>query len=273
MMICMEKEALGNHDEKWQAEDTRVGRSRPTEWGLTKARLPRNQNRPNTSKKGLAWRWLHRTLGNLLAMQRLEEPAEKHTVQAGFLRRALGKAGPMIDRLPTDKAEEWRQLLGHIQNTLVTTEVMEELCSWAAQEAEAIDKKILNQRRETWTDFLAEAAKGGAGGLHRLGKPMQRWKPRASAGKAEDQACPLQAAGTALASWSKEWQAQDPAKQGGEHPWHTYKVDLPSLKPGALVAVGRRCKYHTGVGETVYIHAWLLCCRAKASKPSWTIST
>ena len=110
----------------------------------------------------------------------------------------------MIGKLPTDKAEEWRQLLGHIQNTLVTTEAMEELCSWAAQEAEAIDNNILKERREKWADFLAEAAKGGAGGLHRLIKPMQKWKPRASAGKAEDQACPLQAAGVALASWSKE---------------------------------------------------------------------
>ena len=58
----------------------------------------------------------------------------------------------------------------------------------------------------------------------------------------------MQAAGAALAAWSKEWQVQDPAKQEGEHPWQTYKVDLPRLKPGALVTVGRRYKEHTGVG-------------------------
>ena len=107
-------------------------------------------------------------------MQRLEQPTEMQAEQAGFLQRTLGKAGPIVDRLPTDKAEEWRQLLGHIQNTLVTSEAMEEWCSWAAQEAEAIDKKVLKERRDKWADFLAEAAKGGAGGLHRLIKPMQR---------------------------------------------------------------------------------------------------
>ena len=58
----------------------------------------------------------------------------------------------------------------------------------------------------------------------------------------------MQAAAAALASWSKEWQVDNPAKQGGEHPWQTYKVDLPKLEPGSLVAVGRRYKEHTGVG-------------------------
>ena len=122
----------------------------PTEWVLARTKLPRNQNRPSTSKEGLTWRWLHITLSNLLAMQKIEELIEKQAIQADFLRKALGQAGPNTDMLPTDKAYEWRQLLGHIQGTLITTEAMDGWCSWASREAEAIDKQILKARRDKW---------------------------------------------------------------------------------------------------------------------------
>ena len=257
MAVCLEKEALALHDEAWAETDSRTGRANRTEWVVVKVERPKNNNKPITSRAGLAWRWLDRTITTMLALKgwkcRRPPPEEREMAPARqkewtYMKQALERGVPRLAALPADIAEEWRGFIPQVVAEAVSDERVGMWGEWARREADKLDKEVRKQRKEEWTNFLEEAAAGGAGMLHRLSKPAQVWQPRASAGESAKQACPLAAAAAARATWADEWRVQVDDLQTGPQPWLTYKVDLPALEAGSLIAVGSRFKKHTGVG-------------------------
>eukprot|EP00959_Pyramimonas_sp_CCMP1952_P058231 1215828-Pyramimonas_sp.AAC.1 len=63
----------------------------------------------------------------------------------------------------------------------------------ARAKSKRFDQELVNERRKEWAAKLESAAKGAAGGLHRLCKPAEVWRPRRAASAAHS-ADPLQAA-------------------------------------------------------------------------------
>ncbi|CAK0848642.1 unnamed protein product [Prorocentrum cordatum] len=191
-------------------------------WGHFMQKLEREVkqggcNLPKPTGAALWWRWLARTLGNLKgAYDRLHSK----TVNAG----------PIAQRLVDVLAQERLfNLSGTARNVRVVDQADREL--WAArcqvmaeglwrgaekqhilkallEEARAkskrFDQELVNERRKGWAAKLESAVKGAAGGLHRLCKPAEVWRPRRAATAAQS-ADLLQAAQYALDEWNKAW--------------------------------------------------------------------
>eukprot|EP00959_Pyramimonas_sp_CCMP1952_P344238 7209823-Pyramimonas_sp.AAC.1 len=71
--------------------------------------------------------------------------------------------------------------------------ILKALLEEARAESRRFDQGLVNERRKEWAAKLESAAKGAAGGLHRLCETAEVWRPRRAASAAHS-AAPLQAA-------------------------------------------------------------------------------
>ena len=253
MVTCIEKEVLGYHDEKWKPEDPRAGRGSETAWVERPVQPLKKITAHISGKEALTWRWLEKALAQILALKGWRNhqpppeprPVKKVVRQLDFSLEALQGARSRLKSLPPQAASAWKCLIQRLTSYQVDEQLIEDWRSWAEQEARKLDNMRRNKERADWNEFLDEISTGGAGGLHRMTRPTQQWQPRASAGAGAKQACPLAAAEAAKLDWAKEWRIHEERWQEGDHPWLHHQVNLPPLKEGSLINIGKRFKKQT----------------------------
>lgn len=131
------------------------------------------------------------------------------------------------------------------------------------------EQEKLTARRSIWADKLERAASGQAGGLHRLSKEADRWRPRPDQQEQGDAVCPLAAAEVARQGWGAIWKVEDPVQQQ-QRPWEIPSTEEPSLDDITAQEVEDACKHFkvaTGVGTDAFHPRAFLLCREKARRP------
>ncbi|CAK0809345.1 unnamed protein product, partial [Prorocentrum cordatum] len=219
-MQTLEQEAFAARGLEWAPDHPAAGRAEEPTWRVKPLSFG-GANVPSAAREAVWWRWLARTL---------------HNLQGAYARLKQARTGDIQRHRQVRAAGRWAKLQQWMQES--------------QGKLKEHDQKLLKERRARWADKLQEAAAGAAGGLHKLSKAAQVWRPR-RAGSMEDSADPIEAAGYTLKEWNVVWRVGEQI-QKVERPWEREERD--KLEPftdqdvDKLKEVARTFRKKTGVG-------------------------
>ncbi|CAK0864356.1 unnamed protein product, partial [Prorocentrum cordatum] len=277
----LEREAFALRGLEWHPRHECAGRADPPRW-KERAILRGGGNHPAPQGDALWWRWLARSLQTLAGnYERLRSSSgsararqEWCMIASDLEERFRSVSHEFRCELVGEEKERWRErctLLakgrwrGADQKASLDAMILE-----AKERSRREDQDLINERRRQWAAKLEEAAKGAAGGLHRISKPVDIWRPR-RASTPQASADPLRAAEAALGEWNAVWKVNDPMQEQ-ERRWETEpRQELPEFTEGDLAKlkkVARTFKRKTAQGVDRWHPSMLL---GASDAAHWTL--